>query len=80
MRPITLAAALSSTSLSTAIITGFSAPAYLAAGRDFTFNLTVEHAQVGANDVAVMWGYKLASEAEPTGCAFPPPTTSHPTR
>jgi len=57
MRLTALTATLASASLSSAFITGFSAPAYLAAGQPFSFNLTTESSKAGSNDVAVAWGF-----------------------
>jgi len=67
MRFSTFAATMASASLSSAMISGFSAPAYLAAGRDFTFNLTSDRSMQPMTDVVVMWGYRVPTEADPTG-------------
>jgi len=69
----TAAAALTSLSVASARITGFSAPSTLAPNTTFTFNLTTENYIQSVADVAVSWGFQLPTEANPTGYVFPFP-------
>jgi hypothetical protein len=70
MRFSTLSTLLASSSLSSAIITGFTAPSTLAPGSSFTFNLTTANAQQRVADVAVAWGFTLRTDANPTGFPY----------